>query len=50
MPTGGNGDGDGGTVSLDGEGHADNLAHPASADGEDGFFPLVFSTPVVNET
>ena len=43
MPTGGDGDGGDGTVSLDGEGHVDHLAHPASPDDVDGlFFSLSF--------
>ena len=38
MPTGSNGDCDDGSIPLGCEGHADPLAHPAAADGEDGFF------------
>ena len=38
VPTGGDGDGGDGTVSLDGDGHVDHPAHPASADDEDGLF------------
>ena len=40
LPTGSDENGDNCTISLDGEGHVDHPAHPGSADGEDGFFPL----------
>ena len=40
MPTGSNGSGYDGSILLGCEGRSGHLANPASADGEDGFFPL----------
>ena len=40
VPNGSDGDGDDGTISLGGEGHADHLAHPAAEDDEYGLFSL----------
>ena len=40
MPTSSDVDGDDSAISMDGDGHVDHLAHYASVDCEDGFFPL----------
>ena len=45
VPTSGNGDDGDSSTPLDGGGHGDHLAHPASADNGDVSLPVV-SAPV----